>query len=99
MDAMLGVPIKEPLAVMREYVAVLRGALGAGADFEGKHYRAHWSLALPTRPPAPPIYLAPLGPKTCELAAATAAAATLWRTSPHTRPAPPRPAPHPAPPR
>lgn len=82
MDAMLGVPIKEPLAVMREYVAVLRGALGAGADFEGKHYRAHWSLALPTRPPAPPIYLAALGPKMCELAGEIADGAILWLTSP-----------------
>jgi len=82
MDAMLGVPIKEPLAVMREYVAVLRGALGAGADFEGKHYRAHWSLAVPTRPPAPPIYLAALGPKMCELAGEIADGAILWLTSP-----------------
>jgi F420-dependent oxidoreductase-like protein len=82
MDAMLGVPITEPLAVMREYVAVLRGALGAGADFDGKHYRAHWSLALPTRPPAPPIYLAALGPKMCELAGEIADGAILWLTSP-----------------
>ncbi|HTO11973.1 MAG TPA: LLM class flavin-dependent oxidoreductase [Candidatus Binatia bacterium] len=82
MDAMLGVPIKEPLAVMREYVAVLRGALGAGADFEGTHYRAHWSLALPTRPPAPPIYLAALGPKMCELAGEIADGVILWLTSP-----------------
>src|SRR5688500_8985215 len=55
MDAMLGVPVTAPLAVMREYVAVLRGALGAGVDFEGKHYRARWSLVVPTRPKAPPI--------------------------------------------
>jgi F420-dependent oxidoreductase-like protein len=82
MDAMLGVPITEPLAVMREYVAVLRGALGAGADFEGKHYRAHWSLAVPTRPPAPPIYLAALGPKMCELAGEIADGVILWLTSP-----------------
>src|SRR5258705_7110626 len=82
MDAMLGVPIKEPLAVMREYVAVLRGALGAGADFEGKYYRAHWSLALPTRPPAPPIYLATLGPKMCELAGEIADGAILWLCPP-----------------
>ena len=82
MDAMLGVPIKEPLAVMREYVAVLRGALGAGADFTGTHYQAHWSLALPTRPPAPPIYLAALGPKMCELAGEIADGVILWLTSP-----------------
>jgi F420-dependent oxidoreductase-like protein len=82
MDAMLGVPIKEPLAVMREYVAVLRGALGGGADFEGTHYRAHWSMALPSRPPAPPVYLAALGPKMCELAGEIADGVILWLTSP-----------------
>src|SRR5687767_2563140 len=30
-EAMLGLTVLDPLAVMREYVAVLRGALGAGA--------------------------------------------------------------------
>ena len=79
---MLGVPVVEPLAVMREYVAVLRGALGAGAAFEGKHYRVHWSLALPTRPPAPPIFLAALGPKMCELAGEIADGAILWLCTP-----------------
>jgi alkanesulfonate monooxygenase SsuD/methylene tetrahydromethanopterin reductase-like flavin-dependent oxidoreductase (luciferase family) len=82
MESMLGVPIVEPLAVMREYVAVLRGALGAGAAFEGKYYRVHWSLALPTRPPAPPIYLATLGPKMCELAGEIADGAILWLCTP-----------------
>ena len=82
MEAMLGLVILEPLAVMREYVAVLRGALGAGAAFEGKHYRVHWSLALPTRPAPPPIYLAALGPKMCELAGEIADGAILWLCPP-----------------
>jgi F420-dependent oxidoreductase-like protein len=82
MEAMLGLAIIEPLAIMREYVAVLRGALGAGAAFEGKHYRVHWSLALPTRPPASPIYLAALGPKMCELAGEIADGAILWLCTP-----------------
>ena len=82
MDAMLGVPINEPMAVMREYVAVLRGALGAGSDFQGKHFRVRWSLAVPTRPPAPPVYLAALGPRMCELAGEIADGAILWLTSP-----------------
>lgn len=82
MEAMLGLSVVEPLAIMREYVAVLRGALGAGAAFEGKHYRVHWSLALPTRPPAPPIYLAALGPKMCELAGEIADGAILWLCTP-----------------
>jgi F420-dependent oxidoreductase-like protein len=82
MESMLGVPVVEPLAIMREYVAVLRGALGAGAAFEGKHYRVHWSLALPTRPPAPPIHLAALGPRMCELAGEIADGAVLWLCTP-----------------
>ena len=82
MDAMLGVPITDPMTFLREYVAVLRGALGAGSDFQGKHFRVRWSLAVPTRPPAPPIYLAALGPKMCELAGEIADGAILWLTSP-----------------
>ena len=81
-SGMLGLSVVEPLTVMREYVAVLRGALGGAAAFEGKYYRAHWSLALPTRPPAPPIYLATLGPKMCELAGEIADGAILWLCPP-----------------
>ncbi len=66
METQLGLTLTEPLAVMREYVAVLRGGLGAGADFSGRHYRVHWSMAMPERPPAPPIYLAALSVKMCE---------------------------------
>jgi len=82
METMLGLSVVAPLAIMREYVAVLRGALGAGAAFEGKHYRVHWSLALPIRPPASPIYLAALGPKMCELAGEIADGAILWLCTP-----------------
>jgi alkanesulfonate monooxygenase SsuD/methylene tetrahydromethanopterin reductase-like flavin-dependent oxidoreductase (luciferase family) len=82
MSGMLGLPLVEPLTVMREYVAVLRGALSGAAAFEGKYYRAHWSLALPTRPVAPPIYLATLGPKMCELAGEIADGAILWLCPP-----------------
>jgi len=82
MEAMLGLAIVEPLAVMREYVAVLRGALGPGAAFEGKHYRVRWSLALPSRPAPPPLYLAALGPKMCELAGEIADGAILWLCPP-----------------
>src|SRR5216117_4615110 len=39
MEAMLGLSLREPLAVMREYVAVLRGAVGGTAAFDGRHYR------------------------------------------------------------
>jgi alkanesulfonate monooxygenase SsuD/methylene tetrahydromethanopterin reductase-like flavin-dependent oxidoreductase (luciferase family) len=36
---LLGLTLREPLAVTREYVAVLRGALGGTAAFEGRHYK------------------------------------------------------------
>src|SRR3989441_9696689 len=57
MEASLGLTLREPLAVTREYVGVLRGALGGTAAFEGQHYKGNWSLAIPQRPPTPPIYL------------------------------------------
>ena len=82
MEAMLGLRLVEPLAVMREYVAVLRGALGAGSEFEGRHYRVRWAMAVPTRPPAPPIYLAALSVKMLELAGEIADGAVLWLCPP-----------------
>ncbi len=82
MEAMLGLELREPLAVMREYVAVLRGALGEGAHVDGRHYRVRWSVAMPQRPAAPPIYLAALSPKMCELAGEIADGAILWLCSP-----------------
>ena len=82
METMLGLSLREPLAVMREYVAVLRGALGGGAAFEGRHYRVNWSLAVPDRPPAPPIYLAALSRKMLELAGEIADGVVLWLCSP-----------------
>jgi F420-dependent oxidoreductase-like protein len=82
MEAMLGLALADPLGTMREYVAVLRGAFADGAAFEGKHYRVRWSLGVPQRPPAPPIYLAALSPKMLELAGEIADGAILWLTPP-----------------
>ena len=82
MEQMLGLSLTAPLGVMREYVAVLRGALGEGAAFEGRHFNVHWSLALPARPPAPRIVLAALSPRMCELAGEIADGAVLWLCPP-----------------
>lgn len=82
MESMLGLTLRAPLGTMREYVLVLRGALGAGATFEGKHYRVQWSLALPTRPPAPPIYLAALSTGMLELAGEIGDGVILWLCAP-----------------
>jgi F420-dependent oxidoreductase-like protein len=82
MEGMMGVPLARPLTAMREYVAVLRGAFGDGADFDGTMYRAHWKMALPALLPAPPIYLAALSVKMCELAGEIADGAILWLCAP-----------------
>ena len=82
MEDMLGLRVVEPLNAMREYVAVLRGALGDGTDFSGRHYRARWSMAVPQRPSAPPIYLAALSTKMLELAGEIADGAILWLCPP-----------------
>lgn len=82
MEDMLGLRVVEPLAAMREYVGVLRGALGEGADFNGRHYRARWAMAVPRRPPAPPIYLAALSAKMLELAGEIADGVILWLCPP-----------------
>jgi alkanesulfonate monooxygenase SsuD/methylene tetrahydromethanopterin reductase-like flavin-dependent oxidoreductase (luciferase family) len=82
MEAMLGLALGAPLDVMREYVAVLRGALGAGAAFEGRHFRVRWSLALPERPAPPRIYLAALSRRMLELAGELGDGAILWLCPP-----------------
>jgi len=81
MEAMLGLELREPLSVMREYVAVLRSTFGDGARVEGRYYRVQWSMAVPERP-APPIYLAALSAKMCEPAGEIADGAILWLCSP-----------------
>jgi F420-dependent oxidoreductase-like protein len=82
MEQQLGLKLDEPLGVMREYVAVLRGAFGDGARFEGKHFRVQWSMALPGKLPAPPIYLAALSTKMLELAGEIADGVVLWLCDP-----------------
>jgi F420-dependent oxidoreductase-like protein len=82
MQDMLGLRVVEPLTAMREYVAVLRGALGDGSDFSGRHYRARWAMAVPRRPAAPPIYLAALSTKMLELAGEIADGVILWLCPP-----------------
>jgi len=81
-EGMLGLPLDDPLGTMREYVAVLRGAMDAGASFTGRHYRVEWRLGLPERPPAVPIYLAALSRRMLELAGEIADGAVLWLCPP-----------------
>src|SRR5581483_7327440 len=47
-----GLDMGRPLELMREYVAVLRGALAGEVRFEGRHYRVRWTGAFrAARPP------------------------------------------------
>lgn len=82
MEGMLGLELREPLVVMREYVAVLRGAFGEGVRFEGRHYRVRWAMAGPPCPSPPRIYLAALGVKMLELAGEIADGVVLWLCPP-----------------
>ncbi|HYE92028.1 MAG TPA: LLM class flavin-dependent oxidoreductase [Terriglobales bacterium] len=82
MEQQLGLKLEAPHGVTREYVAVLRGAFGDGARFEGAHYRVQWSMAVPGRLPAPPIYLAALSTKMLELAGEIADGVVLWLCDP-----------------
>ena len=76
----LGLDMGEPLAVMREYLEVLRAALHGQATFEGRYYRVRWTGAF--RAPAPPVLLAGLAPPMLELAGELADGVVLWLCSP-----------------
>jgi F420-dependent oxidoreductase-like protein len=76
----LGLDMGEPLAVIREYVAVLRAALEGQATFQGRYYRVRWAGAF--RTPAPPVLLAGLAPPMLELAGELADGVVLWLCSP-----------------
>jgi F420-dependent oxidoreductase-like protein len=78
----LGLKLEAPLGTMREYVAVLRGALGEGADFAGRHFRVRWRMTVPGLSPAPPVFLAALSAGMLELAGEIADGAVLWLCTP-----------------
>lgn len=82
MEAALGLDMGQPLAVMREYVAVLRAALTGRVAHDGPCYRAHWQSTVPELPSPPPLLLAGLGPRMLELAGEVADGAVLWLCSP-----------------
>ncbi len=79
----LGLELGRPLEVMREYVAVLRAALGGKVAHRGPRYRVAWQSGLPRLPAAPPVLLAGLGPKMLELAGEIADGAVLWLCAPN----------------
>jgi F420-dependent oxidoreductase-like protein len=82
MEGALGLDMGRPLEVIREYVAVLRAALGGKVEHRGQRYRVAWQGGLPRLPAAPPILLAGLGPRMLELAGEVADGAVLWLCAP-----------------
>jgi len=82
MEAGLGLDMGKPLDVMREYVAALRPALQGRVDHAGTRYQARWQSGMLALPAPPPIYLAALGPRMCELAGELADGVVLWLCAP-----------------
>ena len=78
----LGLDMGRPLEAMREYVAVLRGALRGAVDHAGARYRVAWRSGLPRLPEPPPILLAGLAPPMLELCGEIADGAVLWLCAP-----------------
>ena len=78
----LGLDMGRPLDVMREYVAVLRGALTGKVQHKGARYQVTWQSGLPRLPEPPPILLGGLGTKMLELAGEVADGAVLWLAAP-----------------
>src|SRR5215813_8377414 len=82
MESALGLDMGQPLAVAREYVAVLRQALGGRVQHTGARYQVTWQMGLPRLPSPPPVYLAGLGTGMLELAGEIADGAVLWLCAP-----------------
>jgi alkanesulfonate monooxygenase SsuD/methylene tetrahydromethanopterin reductase-like flavin-dependent oxidoreductase (luciferase family) len=78
----LGLEMGEPLAVMREYVTVVRQALTGQARHQGRYYQVAWEGAFrPTGAP-PPVLLAGLSAPMLELAGELADGVVLWLCAP-----------------
>ncbi len=76
MDSMFGANFRAPLGHLREYVAVLKGALQeASIEFEGKYYRANAGFGGPLDIP---VMGSALGVKAFEYCGAEADGAISW---------------------
>jgi len=75
-EGMYGMPMVHPLAHLREYVAVLKGALQDGRfDFEGAYFRVHGSVP---EPPGVPVMISALRPASYRLAGEVSDGALAW---------------------
>lgn len=80
MTGALGLDMGAPLAVMREYVKVLRAGLDGAAHLSGARYRVAWDGAV--RAPGLPVLLAGLAVPMLELAGEVADGVVLWLCAP-----------------
>ncbi len=81
-EGKLGLDYSRPLSHLREYLSVLKPLLaGQAARFEGREFRVSLHLHTPAQP-APPLWLAALGPRMLELAGAEADGVAVWLGGP-----------------
>jgi F420-dependent oxidoreductase-like protein len=75
-EGMYGIPFERPLEHLREYVAILKGALQHGSfDFEGAHFRVKGEVP---RPPDVPVMISALRPGSYRLAGEISDGALAW---------------------
>jgi alkanesulfonate monooxygenase SsuD/methylene tetrahydromethanopterin reductase-like flavin-dependent oxidoreductase (luciferase family) len=77
----LGLDMGRPLDVLREYVAVVRGAFTGQVRFAGRYFRVAWEGAFRVADP-PPLLLAGLAAPMLELAGELADGVVLWLCAP-----------------
>ena len=76
MEGRYGIPYRQPLAHLREFVAVVKVLLGGGqADFEGKHFKVHAKLNYGAQVP---IIISALRAGSFELAGEISEGAVTW---------------------
>jgi F420-dependent oxidoreductase-like protein len=75
-EGMYGLAFERPLEHLREYVAILKGALQRGRfDFEGERFRVRGEVP---RPPNVPVMISALRPSSFRLAGEIADGALAW---------------------
>lgn len=83
-ESMWGVPWDKPLRRMREYLDGLQPLLGGqSADATGETVSTRGALQIPGAP-APPVFLAALGPQMLRLAGRRTDGTVTWMTGPKT---------------
>ena len=77
----LGLSYDQPVAYMRDYLAILRPLLAAhAADHQGERLRTRLRLDVAPAAEAPPVMLAALGPRMLALAGEVADGVMTWMT-------------------